>query len=305
MKKNWIAALIVLGCVSLPIATLLSLKQVAAGEMRLSSKKPQGQDVSAVAGASANGGRPVSLDLPKPRLGFGNDDRQPITSSAYPWSAIGRVEIDGGGHCTGALVGEDLVLTNAHCVVDDRGQAVGLTFKPNYKLGAASDSARATYTWYGTATPNQERRSDWAVFRLDRPLGKLYGYFGFRSLDYEKLKAMPVNYAGYSTFKDEQFPAFVGGQTAQAHMGCKIRDVYPESGMLHTDCDNGRGGSGGPIFVMEDGLPIIVAINAAEFRGNVDYSFWVQEAYRPGQGNVAVPARAFGKTIQDLRKATP
>ncbi len=66
-------------------------------------------------------------------LGFAGDlpacaaadpgERVPVESSAWPWSAIGRVnrgtyDRRGFGHCTGTLIAPDRVVTAAHCVYD-------------------------------------------------------------------------------------------------------------------------------------------------------------------------------------------
>ncbi|MEH2043779.1 trypsin-like serine peptidase [Nostoc sp.] len=43
-------------------------------------------------------------------------------SRNYPWSTIGRVQGTAADaqsyHCTGTLISSDIVLTNAHCVID-------------------------------------------------------------------------------------------------------------------------------------------------------------------------------------------
>jgi V8-like Glu-specific endopeptidase len=247
-------------------------------------------------------GQPIT-DEPTFNLGFGVDDRIPMTSNSYPWSAVGRVQTDDAGHCTGALIGRDLVLTNAHCIFVD-GQQRGITFAPNYKNGQSPETVRGTFYWWGTKNPNQNRNADWAIIRLERPIGDRYGWFGYHPLNYQELRGRKVSYVGYSVFGNEKVQAFINGETAQAHIGCQIRDVFPDPGLIHTDCDNGRGGSGGPIFIWQNNKPYIVGINAAEFRGDPDGQSFFTQNYTPGRGNVGVPTLTFSQTIKEANSST-
>ena len=47
-----------------------------------------------------------------------NEDRMIADATAYPWSAIGRLNIARRGHCTAVLVAPKLILTAAHCLTD-------------------------------------------------------------------------------------------------------------------------------------------------------------------------------------------
>lgn len=53
---------------------------------------------------------------------------------------VGRVDIDGGGFCTGALIAADLVLTAAHCVVEPDGtpvDAARIIFRAGFSRGTS------------------------------------------------------------------------------------------------------------------------------------------------------------------------
>jgi V8-like Glu-specific endopeptidase len=236
------------------------------------------------------GSRRIEVIRKDHKIGFGADDRQAMLSHRYPWSAIGRVELESGGFCTGALVGEDLMLTNAHCVLNN-GQLVNVKFKPNFMEGSAPEEVSSIWTCYGTTDPDQNRESDWAIVKLQRPIGKTYGWLGLASRNNEWLASRSVAFAGYSTFANEKREIFKDGNTAGVDIGCVVTAVG--NGIFKTDCDTGRGSSGGPVFIWQNSLPYIIGLNAAEYRNNLPESFWRDEAFAVDFGNVSVPTANF------------
>ncbi len=201
------------------------------------------------------------------------DDRIPMVNPNYPWSAIGRIvglaPDDSTYTCTGTLVAPDLVLTNAHCVVNPDTQEFSQTikFQPNLingRLADEADLANVQEIFYGTdfqedsTPPNAD---DWAFLKLDKPLGEKYGTIGWTALslatlveDYDEALIM-VGYSG-------DFPTDNPGETAGVHEGCSI--LGEVSGSLIHDCDTFGGASGGPILGVVEGEFRIVALNSAE-----------------------------------------
>ncbi|MGJ3251928.1 MAG: trypsin-like serine peptidase [Elainellaceae cyanobacterium] len=204
------------------------------------------------------------------RAPIGLEDRVPMTSSNYPWSAVGRIIGIGADqssyYCTGSLVATDIVLTNSHCVVDPETHepSIAIQFQPNLVNGLLQDennAAAAIAVEYGTdfrddnAVPNP---NDWAFIQLDKPLGEIYGTLGLATLSVEELIDIydgQLVMVGYS----RDFPSDNPGETAGAHRGCSVLGEVRDS-LIH-ECDSFGGASGGPILADVDGEPRIVALH--------------------------------------------
>ena len=111
---------------------------------------------------------------------MGSDDRVILDTSAWPWAAVGRVNRETGGFCTGTLVAANLVLTAAHCLYDSRtGKRVAprtLHFVGGYRRGnyVAHAVARAAFhpSAFSFRGDNGLTRAanDWAVLVLAAPI---------------------------------------------------------------------------------------------------------------------------------------
>lgn len=208
---------------------------------------------------------------------IGRDDRLPMLSSNYPWSTVGRIVGEQSNSqtysCTGTLIDEDIVLTNAHCVVDPKTgkPASRVAFLPNVVDGKYKDRAYAVQYLAGTNFKDKNAAAkDWAVVKIDKPLGRKYGYLGWKSLPSSTLirnqkRFFFVGYSGdYPQADTEKFWGLTAGQgwTAGFQAGCSIVD--DRSNILLHDCDTAGGSSGGPIIASIEGEPYIVALNNAE-----------------------------------------
>lgn len=209
------------------------------------------------------------------RLILGPDNRVPVSSTKYPWSSVGRVEgvtADGDGYiCTGTLVRADVVLTNAHCVIDPETHKWSQTvrFAPNLingRLQNEGDRAGATEIIAGTDfrdTGGELSPDDWALMRIDKPLGFKYGTLSMSVVSASILSQFPEEFSvvGYSG----DFPPNSPGETASAHLGCSVRGEANEF-LLH-DCDTMGGSSGGPVLGKVDNDIRIVGVNMGSIRG--------------------------------------
>ncbi|MBN3895532.1 MAG: trypsin-like peptidase domain-containing protein [Nostoc sp. NOS(2021)] len=205
----------------------------------------------------------------------GIDNRTPMFSHKYPWSAIGRIKgtTDGGGYyCTGTLIAANLVLTNAHCVIDhETGKlSTKIQFLPNVIDGHYEDIAETKEVYYGTDFKESKDLSpnDWAILKINQPLGRKYGYLGTKSIASATLvrNQKAFYFVGYSgDFPNDNYQEYFSagpGWTASYEAGCSI--VGEKDGFLLHDCATAAGSSGSPIVGVIGGDPYIVALNNGE-----------------------------------------
>jgi len=165
-----------------------------------------------------------------------------------PWRSLGRVQTEIGGRCTGVLVGPNLVLTAAHCLVQWRNHHVlppsSVHFVLAYAFGQYAAHARAKAfaiaPGYDPSRPDGQPGRDWAVLTLDAAIGSLDDTIPLAT----NLPASgeAVTLAGYEQDRPEAI---------QADLRCTVLNVVPDSGgrpVIWHDCNATRGSSGAPLL---------------------------------------------------------
>lgn len=176
------------------------------------------------------------------------------------WEGVGRLDIQGKGFCTAALIDVHLILTAAHCIYDDRGRLIDadrFTFSAALRNGRAeatrgiqSLTAHPEYVHDGPTALTSTVAVDIAVLRLDQPI--------------RRARVQPFAIADRPRVGDEIGIVSYGRGRAEAPSLQEVCAVKgQQTGVVIMSCDVDFGSSGSPVFMVKDGKTSIVSVVSA------------------------------------------
>jgi protease YdgD len=230
---------------------------------------------------------------------FGRDDRVLVAVNEAPWRYMGVLRMANGGTCSATLVGPNVIATAAHCIHGDNGLNAAATFESSDRRHTARVThylIDRSFNYRRFNTTDEIDGLDWALLRLDQPLGDTLGYATIRSITAAGAPlSTELMQAGYS---------WDTGEHLSGNLRCRMIAAHPDNTFAH-ECDTTRGDSGSGFLVRngqgfdlvgvdsnfrsQRGGPFIyIAVSAASFASQAP-------DFIAGRTGTAVGARASGR----------
>lgn len=229
---------------------------------------------------------------------IGADSRVLVKSpTGLPYSAVGLIEGFDGQVCTGVLVGPDLVLTAAHCLMRNLAliPATHLRFHSHYQYGASvgETSEVESFVVDPAAAPNGLQ--DWAILKLKKALGSTTGFLPTGTLGAVEMHRAILRVPGYDVthpIAKNYGISLLNNKTRGHGKGFDVQ------GLIFHDVPTGRGSSGGPLLKEVNGKWTVVGITVAEIRHGVQCPVFNKRDCN----NVAVPESSWRDTLKSLQR---
>gem|GEM_PF-6246191 len=221
---------------------------------------------------------------------IGEDQRGNVPEN-YPYSAIARVTNKTGKFCTGFMVSTTVLMTNAHCVLDENNNLYPVTdieiFFQSQKKQFESRKITISKKYF-----SDKFKYDFAFIEIDEEAGVESGYFGTRAFESSMTKSENLQLSGYAVDYHNGWELFRQNNLCQA-------EKPDPNGLIMHNCDMEQGTSGAPLFIKrgEDKF-YVVGINSRQSQKGACANFNDQECF-----NLAVPFQYIGDELLELLKS--
>lgn len=195
---------------------------------------------------------------------FGNDDRVLVDVNQVPFRYMGRLVNDAQEQCTATLIAPNVIITAAHCIHADGRIAAAATFTTalgNHRARTTAYQIDPRFNYQRFISGDEIDGLDWALLRIDQPLGDQVGFAGVRNLTGEgeaRARAADLYQAGF---------AWDTGDHMSGHVRCHMVRVFNDNTFAH-ECDTTRGDSGSAFLVNNgSGRYEVIGVDSS-FRAN-------------------------------------